>query len=303
MKWVCLERIVDKSATNAEVGTMNNMTVLGPGTNTCRALVLASSLALLLGLGPWVNAVEAWEDTSPSCGSTFPATGQTQSYPAFTLNGNIAVQDDGAVRAGGALSYTGTGPTIIDNNTGLEWEVLGQPDVTNVAGDGSIHDYRTTYWWSCPNVLGVSACAAYMSIWDKVLLMNNEGGGGYAGHSDWRVPNVKELMSIIDYSAFGPAVDSVFNNGSHTGVCNPNSTGCSFTDSTTGIGNTREPRYWSSTTISPASNVANGSDNLAWYVSFGGGAVPAFNSDKDQNTYHVRLVRGGCSNGTPLGID
>jgi len=277
---------------------MNSMTVRGPGTNTCRALVLASSLALLLGLGPWVNAVEAWGGTSPSCGgSRFPATGQTQSYPAYTINGRIAVQDDGAVRAGGALSYTGTGPTIIDNNTRLEWEVLGQPDATNVDGVGSIHDYRTRYWWSCPNVGGIiSECALYMSIWDKVVSMNDEN---YAGHSDWRVPNVKELQSIIDYSAYGPAVDSVFNNGSHTGVCYPNSTGCSFTDSNTGVGNTRTPQYWSSTTLSPASNEANGSDDYAWVVSFGGGAVVPFNR-KDDSLFHVRLVRGGCSNGTPI---
>ena len=285
---------------------MNSMTVLGPGTNTCRALVLASSLALLLGLGPWVNAVEAWGGTSPSCGgSRFPATGQTQSYPAYTINGNMAVPDDGAVRAGGALSYTGTGPTIIDNNTRLEWEVLGQPDQTNVEGVGSIHDYRTRYWWSCPNVGGIiSDCGPYISIWDKVVLMNAEGGVGYAGHSDWRVPNVKELQSIINYGAYGPAVDSIFNNGSRTGVCDPNSTGCSFTD---GAGTRNippgNPQHWSSTTVSPASNEARGSNNLAWTVSFGGGGVVAFDNEKDQNTYHVRLVRGGCSNGTPLGID
>jgi uncharacterized protein DUF1566 len=273
---------------------MNSMTVLGPGTNTCRALVLTSSLALLLGLGPWVNAVEAG-GTSPSCGSRFPATGQTQSYPAYTVDGRIAVQDDGAVRAGGALSYTGTGLTIIDNNTRLEWEVLGQPQPFNLLFDGGIHDYRTRYWWSCPNVAGVSACATYMSIWDKVVLMNGEN---YAGRSDWRVPNVKELMSIIDYSAYGPAVDSVFNNGSHTGACEPNSTGCSFTDSQNGVGATGEPRYWSSTTTSPASNEANGSDNYAWHVSFGGGAVRF--DQKNDNLYHVRLVRGGCSNGRPI---
>jgi uncharacterized protein DUF1566 len=272
---------------------MNSMTVLEPGTNTCRALVLASSLALLLGLGPWVNAVEAWGDTSPSCGSTFPATGQTESYPAYTVDGNIAVQDDGAVRAGGELSYTGTGPTIIDNNTGLEWEVLGQPDVTNVEGVGSIHDWRTQYWWSCPNALGVPVCASYRSIWDKVMLMNAEG---YAGHSDWRVPNIKELMSIVDYEAFGPSVESPFNNGSRTGVCAPNSTGCSFTD---GNGRTGIPQHWSSTTVSPANNDSPGPDK-AWIVSFGGGAV---RPEGKENTYHVRLVRGGCSNGTPLGID
>ena len=260
------------------------------------------SRALLVGLGLSTTAVQA---QAPSCGSgadPFPATGQTSSYPAFTVDGNIAVQDDGAVRAGSALSYTGTGPTIIDNNTGLEWEVLGQPDTVVPLGVGGIHDYRTRYYWSCPDVAGVSQCGVlpYMSIWDKVLLMNNEGGG-YAGHSDWRVPNLKELMSIIDYGSWGPAVDSIFNNGSHTGVCNPNSTGCSFTD---GVGNDNGgPRYWSSTTVSPASNTAGGSDDFAWSVSFGAGAVPTFNTDKDFYLYHVRLVRGGCSNGTPLSTD
>jgi hypothetical protein len=249
------------------------------------------SVALVVGLGLWATAVQAWY-TSPGCGSsTFPATGQTESYPAFTVNGNIAVNDDGAVRAGGPLSYTGTGPTIIDNNTGLEWEVLGQPEnslTISLDGIGGIHDYRTRYSWSCPNAAGLPACAPYISIWDKVLLMNEEGGVGYAGHNDWRVPNVKELMSIIDYEASNPAVDSIFNNGSRTGVCDPNSTGCSFTD---GSGNTGNPRHWSSTTMSKPGPNGNGGPTYAWYVSFGQGAVEP---DHKENTYHVRLVRGGC---------
>jgi uncharacterized protein DUF1566 len=246
-------------------------------------------LALLAALGLSATAVQANSGTSPSCASKFPATGQTNSYPAYTETGHIAVQDDGVVRAGGKLSYTGTGPTIIDNNTKLEWEVLGQPDMINVAGVGGIHDWRTLYWWSCPNVGGVtSECGPYMSIWDKVVLMNHEGGGGYAGHSDWRVPNIKELMSIVDYEAGNPAVDSIFNTGSLS-LCDPDSTDCSFTD---GNGQTGRPQYWSSTTMSKAGPNGNGGPTHAWYVSFGQGAVQP--DQKDDNTYHVRLVRGGC---------
>jgi len=259
------------------------------------------NLALLVGLGLSATAVQA-----QGCGNSvdpFPATGQTESYPAFTVGSPIAVNDDGAVRAGGALSYTGTGPTIIDNNTMLEWEVLGQtsPSLTILEdGIGDIHDFRTRYWWSCPDTAGVPACLTWISIWDKVGLMNAENGGvGYAGHNDWRVPNVKELQSIIDYSAFGPAVDSVFDNGSHTGVCDPNSTGCSFTDGPGRINgeSVGDPRHWSSTTASPANNDSPG-PNQAWAVSFGGGAV---RFDGKRRTFHVRLVRGGCLPGAPTG--
>jgi hypothetical protein len=242
------------------------------------------SLALLVGLGLSTTAVQA---QAPSCGSNtdpFPATGQTESYPAFTVGSPLAVNDDGAVRAGGALSYTGTGPTIIDNNTGLEWEVLGQPDNMNV-GIGSDHDFRTKYWWSCPSPGGV-ACAANKSIWDKVALLNAENGGlGYANHNDWRVPNIKELQSIVDYEAKDPAVDSTFNTGSHSGVCDPDSDPnsihrCSFTQG---------DAYWSSTT-----EFADKSD--AWLLGFFEGAV--FNRNK-VSLFFVRLVRGGCVAGAP----
>ena len=33
-------------------------------------------------------------------------------------------------------------------------------------------------------------------------LINTEGGTGLGGHNDWRIPNVRELQSIVDY---GPA--------------------------------------------------------------------------------------------------
>jgi hypothetical protein len=32
----------------------------------------------------------------------------------------------------------------------------------------------------------------------------------YAGHTDWRLPNVKELMSIVDYSKLNPSINTTF---------------------------------------------------------------------------------------------
>ena len=254
------------------------MTVLGPRTNTCRALVLASSLALLLGLGPWVNAVEAasfladtvigpfelpvpWMPAS-SCGSsTFPATGQTTSFPPTLKTTNAPVRDDGVVRAGGALRYQNNGDgTITDLNTGLMWEQKIR-DIVTARGN---HDVTLTFAWD----------SAAPTIWDWLEQVNTEGGTGLAGHNDWRIPNVKELQSIVDYGTFSPAVDVAFNN-------NPGMRAtCSVAEcSLTGVGN-----YWTSTTLelNPA---------FGWGVGFNAGGV--FNDSKS-NILFVRAVRGGC---------
>jgi len=77
-------------------------------------------------------------------------------------------------------------------------------------------------------------------------------------YSDWRLPNKKELLSIVDYSKYNPSIDSQFQN---------------ITSS----------NYWSSTTH------ANGTGN-AWVVSFYDGYT--YDYSKDTDTY-VRCVRSG----------
>ncbi len=80
-----------------------------------------------------------------------------------------------------------------------------------------------------------------------------------AGFSDWRVPNANELLSIVEYGAYDPAINqAVFpNNGSSW--------------------------FWSS------SPYGNGS-NRAWIVNFGYGLG---GSGGKGSGYGVRLVRGG----------
>jgi len=178
-----------------------------------RTLVLGSSLALLFGLGLRAPAAEAWGD--------FPATGQTTSFPAVTATG-APVGDDGAVQAGAPLSYTDNGDgTITDNNTGLMWE--------KKSDDGSDHDDGREFSWSGN---GTDA-----TIWDWVEVLN---GTSFAGYNDWRIPNAKELQSIVDYGAspFAPKVGPVFNNGLAAGC---DVTTCSLTSGAD---------YWTSTTDS-----------------------------------------------------
>lgn len=77
----------------------------------------------------------------------------------------------------------------------------------------------------------------------------------YAGYSDWRLPTVKELQSIVDYSrspgtSASAAIDPLFNS---TPITNEN-------------GQTDYGFYWSSTTHANWSQVAGG---FGAYVSFG----------------------------------
>ena len=76
---------------------------------------------------------------------------------------------------------------------------------------------------------------------------------------DWRLPNKKELLSIVDYGTYNPAISFVFEKT----VTNDD--------------------YWSSTTY--ASYTSH-----AWYVNFRNGDAYGYNKS---NSYSVRCVRAG----------
>jgi hypothetical protein len=86
---------------------------------------------------------------------------------------------------------------------------------------------------------------------------------GLAGYSDWRIPNIVELQTIVDWSVPGcgtgpPCIDPIF-------------------------GATASYLYWSSSTIAV-------SPFAAWFVHFFNGSVYG---DLKANAVHVRAVRGG----------
>ena len=161
--------------------------------------------------------------------------------PGFPLG------QDAALSNGAARQYADNGNgTVTDTKTGLMWEKLSQ--------DGSIHDYGTTYTW-------------YMAFTNKIAALN--GGSGFAGHTDWRLPNRFELETLADLGFLNPAIDPAFN------------TGCVASCTVTSCSCTQSNYYWSSTThlFIPAD---------AWDVSFsdGNGSI----LDKSI-PLHVRAVR------------
>ena len=120
-------------------------------------------------------------------------------------------------------------------------------------GDGTISDLATGLMWpQADNGTGMD--------WKHALAYaQTQNNANYLGHNDWRLPNTKELQSLVDYTRSpgatnaanaGPAINALF---SCTGILNDG-------------GKADYPYYWTSTSAVPN---ANGTYAYAWYVAFG----------------------------------
>ena len=113
-------------------------------------------------------------------------------------------------------------------------------------GNGTITDNATgLMWMQNDNGKGVT--------WEKAL--GYAENLTYAGYSDWRLPDVKELQSIVDYTrspstSNSAAINPLFN--------------CTQITNEAGVAD--YPWYWSNTTFSSSSTANGGS---ACYVCFG----------------------------------
>ena len=179
-------------------------------------------------------------------------TGQTSCWDFLggPIDCAFGTYHDGNQQTGVALpTYVDNGDgTMTDPNTGLMWEKLSD--------DGTIHDKDNTYTWA-------------QSVDQRLQTLNS--GGGFAGHTDWRAPNVRELASLLNYQNVNPATSPSFNDS-----CTPGCTvlTCSCTAS---------EYYWTSSTYAPVSG-------FAWTLYFNDGAVG--NAEKTF-ARRARAVRGG----------
>ena len=133
--------------------------------------------------------------------------------------------------------------------------------------DGTVTDPSTGLTWmrcSMGQTWSGTTCTGTASTytWDQAKALT--GTVTFAGQGDWRLPNIRELQTIVDLTVYNPAIDT------KTFPATPNSD------------------FWSG---SPNAN----NSSYAWYVNFGYGYA---NNDLWSNlSSGVRLVRGGQSLG------
>ena len=110
-----------------------------------------------------------------------PKTGQTSCWDS---GGNAVActgtGKDGDVQAGVPVKYVdGGNGTITDQVTNLTWEKKSK--------DGTFNDFRLIYTWD-------DAFRVH------VATLNAQRFGGY---NDWRLPNIRELLSLVNYQSTG----------------------------------------------------------------------------------------------------
>jgi hypothetical protein len=224
------------------------------GVEDCDGSALGGATCVTLGYGSGTLACAPGcrYDVSGCIAGAFAATGQTNCYNSAGVSIACAgTGQDGASQAGASLAYNDNGDgTVTDLNTGLQWEKLDDA--------GGAHDRDTLYTWA--------------NSQNRITALN---GANFAGHNDWRLPNVRELTSILNYGASNPAVVTSAFHTSCFGGCN-NVTDCSCTAFL---------NHWTSTSLTnlPGSTFT---------VNFTDGTVNVFTKG-GANTFAVRAVRGG----------
>ncbi|MFB9155285.1 DUF1566 domain-containing protein [Vibrio gallaecicus] len=130
-----------------------------------------------------------------------------------------------------------------------------------VNGDGTATDKQTGLTWmrcSIGQTWKAGSCIGSVSghTWQQALTLAK--AHAFAGENDWRLPNIKELNSIVEVSCINPAINSVI------------------------FPNTASD-YWSS---SPYAHDYDGAWNVNFYFGYD-------YYDNKNDDFHVRLVRGG----------
>lgn len=81
--------------------------------------------------------------------------------------------------------------------------------------DETVSDIKTGLMWQqCVAGTSGMACSpgtGRTKTWDTALQYPEtlNSSGGFSGYTDWRLPNIKELESLIEVACYGPAANNI----------------------------------------------------------------------------------------------
>ena len=118
-------------------------------------------------------------------------------FTKLGANGQALRNQNGVYSASGNEAAGTLWSCVRDNNTGLVWEVKTI---------GGVHDKDITYQWGGMTAIGRERPdreGTYLndnngSGWDSLINASNFGAG-LCGITDWRVPSIKALSTIVNY--------------------------------------------------------------------------------------------------------
>ncbi|HEY0301602.1 MAG TPA: DUF1566 domain-containing protein, partial [Rhizomicrobium sp.] len=178
------------------------------------------------------------------------------------------IANDGSTLPAAAALGTGAGDWACtrDNTTGLLWEV-------KTATNTDLRFWLSLYSWystdSATNAGEPGVTGSFTCMGLPGNLCNTEAfvtavnaGDGLCGRTDWRLPTLPEIHTLLHLGVSDPAIDVTY------------------------FPNTTSTCYWTATSDVRADPPAE-----AWFQDFSSGVADSY--DKATVTCFVRLVRGG----------
>jgi hypothetical protein len=145
----------------------------------------------------------AWTLTFKPSGSSATIASPTLAQPTFTADVAGAyvaslIVNDGKINSTAAMvTVTATAAVLVGKYSDN--------------GDGTVTDPATGLTWmrcSMGQTWTSGACTGTTNTYTWSQAMALTGASSFAGNSDWRLPNIRELQTIVDRTRFGPVLDS-----------------------------------------------------------------------------------------------